>query len=346
MKLSIIIPVYNGQKYLKTTVDSILGQSLTDYEIILVNDGSTDNSFEICNQLSDAHNHIKVFSKENEGVSVARNYGVEKAEGEWITFVDADDGVIDNSLDNIDDYLLSDVDLVLFKYSSSLDAAYTDSGEKHSISPSLLRKCVFDYATQYANLRAQGYYVDNYNNWACWGKLYRKSLIIDNNVRFPQGITHGEDLAFIYAYYSFAKNIIAVDKTVYFYRTDNVSVTRRFNPKRLINTEKLYEAMYALININKEDLNAYYIFVLNRLFACCYLYFADRGNNDSLVDRTSELKQFCDNEYIKSAFEYFDGIKRFSTGAKTNIFMKLVLEALKKERFSTAIFISGIYNKV
>ena len=93
MQISIIIPVYKAEKYINRCVDSILAQTFTDWELLLINDGSPDNSSSICDLYAARDSRIKVFHKENGGVSSARNLGLEKATGEWITFVDSDDWI-------------------------------------------------------------------------------------------------------------------------------------------------------------------------------------------------------------------------------------------------------------
>lgn len=90
-KISVIIPVYNAEKYLAETLDSVLNQTFTDFEVIAVNDGSTDNSLNILNEYGNKDSRIKIFSNSNSGVSTARNTGIEKASGEYICFIDADD---------------------------------------------------------------------------------------------------------------------------------------------------------------------------------------------------------------------------------------------------------------
>ncbi len=90
-RISIIVPVYNVEKYLKKCVDSILGQTFTDFELLLIDDGSTDNSGSICDELAKTDNRIKVIHKENGGLSDARNIGIEVAKGDFIGFIDSDD---------------------------------------------------------------------------------------------------------------------------------------------------------------------------------------------------------------------------------------------------------------
>lgn len=117
IKISIIVPVYNTEKYLHKCVDSILAQTFPDFEILLVNDGSTDSSRQICESYANKDSRIKVFNKENEGVSSARNVGIENAKGEWITFVDSDDWINERTLEvAIKQAMCNDADICCYDF--------------------------------------------------------------------------------------------------------------------------------------------------------------------------------------------------------------------------------------
>ena len=110
--ISIIVPVYNTEKYLHRCIDSILAQTYTDFELLLINDGSTDKSGAICDEYAAKDNRVRVFHKENGGVSSARNLGLDEAQGEWICFVDSDDYVFEEFLQNFISKIDDDVDLI------------------------------------------------------------------------------------------------------------------------------------------------------------------------------------------------------------------------------------------
>ena len=111
-KVAIIVPVYNVEKYLQRCIESILTQTETDFELLLIDDGSKDKSGLICDEYAQKDERVNVIHKENGGVSSARNLGIEKANGEWICFIDADDYVRQDFLSNIQQYLFGDVDIV------------------------------------------------------------------------------------------------------------------------------------------------------------------------------------------------------------------------------------------
>ena len=117
VKISVIVPVYNCEDYLEESIKSILNQSFKDIEVICFDDGSTDNSLEILNELSMQENRIKVYTQKNQGSSVARNNALEKASGDYIYFFDADDYIVDDCLEKIyNNAINNDSDIVFFKY--------------------------------------------------------------------------------------------------------------------------------------------------------------------------------------------------------------------------------------
>lgn len=117
-KISVIVPVYNVEKYLRRCVDSILAQTFTDFELLLIDDGSKDKSGEICDEYAKTDNRVKVFHKENGGVSSARNLGLDNAKGEWICFCDADDWVLSEWLQAFSLLILGNEDIIFSGYIS------------------------------------------------------------------------------------------------------------------------------------------------------------------------------------------------------------------------------------
>ena len=116
MKYSFVIPMYNSEKYITETVCSILNQTYSDFEVIIVNDGSTDNSYSICKEIADNDKRVKLYNNTNNGVAYSRNYGIKNALGDYIIFLDSDDYWNDsNALQEIDD-INKDKDLILFGY--------------------------------------------------------------------------------------------------------------------------------------------------------------------------------------------------------------------------------------
>ena len=175
--ISVIVPVYNVEKYLTKCIESVLMQGVEDVELLLVNDGSKDNSLAICNEYARKDGRIKVFSKENGGVSSARNLGLDNATGEWVTFVDADDWLAEGALKECLPYM-PDNEIIRF---STLDV-FAD-GRTHS------RKV--RYARDWDEAFRQ--VVGHRTVIGIAGTIYRRRLFEENNIRFDKEIVYGED---------------------------------------------------------------------------------------------------------------------------------------------------------
>lgn len=185
-QISIIVPVYNTEKYLHRCIDSILSQTFRDFELLLINDGSTDSSAIVCDEYLSLDSRIKVFHKENGGVSSARNFGLDRAMGEWITFIDSDDWVSEKYLENLYPVNTAEVDFVI---------SYAKCFGKNGEIPQ--RK----YEDRHVNPQEiETLFLKNDFSWQTspWAKLYKKELC--NDIRFVEGMHIGEDLMFLYTY--------------------------------------------------------------------------------------------------------------------------------------------------
>ena len=175
--ISVIIPVYNVEKYLSKCIESILAQGIEDFELLLVNDGSKDNSLAICNDYAQKDCRIKVFSKENGGVSSARNLALDNATGEWVMFVDADDWLAEGALKECVPYM-EEYEIIRF---STLDI-FADGRTHH-------RR--MRYARNWDE--AFRHVVGHRTVIGISGTLYRRHLFEENNIRFDHEIVYGED---------------------------------------------------------------------------------------------------------------------------------------------------------
>ncbi|MBQ9991358.1 MAG: glycosyltransferase [Lachnospiraceae bacterium] len=242
--ISIIIPVYNAENYIEDCVNSVLCQSFIDWELILINNGSTDKSPEICRRLAEGDARIRFFHQEvNAGVSVARNLGMEQAEGEWITFVDGDDLIKPDFLEVLWKLRQEvEADMVVCGYEKirSLDRkeggklpfATLEGSEKltalemeenrNGASPEVARRGKKQPSSEedLLNYRIYGIkeYLESYlleGNTHCWGVLYKKELL--TGIQFPGGLSIGEDLLFLIDAALAAEKIAVTDYSGYCY---------------------------------------------------------------------------------------------------------------------------------
>lgn len=239
-KISVIVPIYNSEKYIQRCLDSILAQKYTDFELLLINDGSTDSSGKICDDYARTDSRIKVFHKENGGVSSARNVGLENIHGEWICFVDSDDWVSENYLYNLISIVHDQVDLVI----SFAHFVNHPNPERFSYSDSIIK------ANQIDSL------FSNYDlSWRTspWAKLFRSSIVQDYRMRFVDGMHIGEDAQFLYNYISCCENEIRISsKQDYYYLYDNAgSLTKRINSlnSELKTQKEISKVVSSLINV-------------------------------------------------------------------------------------------------
>ncbi len=181
MKVSVIIPVYNVKPYLERCVQSVLGQTYKDIEIILVDDGSTDGSGQLCDELAAEHSQIRVIHQENQGLSAARNIGIQQATGEYIVFVDSDDEwLLKEGLQKIVQTAKKDTDLVIFK------AVHIYKGEKQVFTPDYDKKNI-DKLDNAEAVFAHLVNTQQFNMSACF-LLIRREMLIANKIYFPIGL--------------------------------------------------------------------------------------------------------------------------------------------------------------
>lgn len=219
-KISVIVPVYNVEKYLHRCVDSILTQTFTDFELILVDDGSTDNSGKICDWYASKDLRVQVVHKQNEGVSIARNIGIDLAKGKWTSFVDADDWVEQNYCE----VLLKEIEDNDLLYWGTIEE-YEDRG-KTIYYPNNI--CVegrerIESAILYLKQNNQKYEYFGFT----WNKLFRTEIIKNHHIRFIKGLTLREDELFTTEYCRYIRTLKVLDSALYHYRVTSSGLTFR-----------------------------------------------------------------------------------------------------------------------
>ncbi|MDD5020557.1 MAG: glycosyltransferase [Endomicrobiaceae bacterium] len=212
--ISVVIPVYNVEKYLKQCLDSVISQTFTDFECICVNDGSTDNSLSILQEYATKDKRFKIFSKENRGISDTRNAGIELSIGEYITFIDSDDWVENNFLERLYSVAISEsADIV------SCNWKFYFNNEK-TFEVARVRK--LDIVNN--NDTDSDKLYKGYHGAYVWRKLYRTNIIKDNNICFYKGKI-SEDGPFSGLVYLYADNFVFIYDELYLHRTQITSLT-------------------------------------------------------------------------------------------------------------------------
>ena len=311
IKYSFIVPVYNTEKYLKKCLDSLVNQTYKDFEIIVVNDGSTDKSSSIISKYQKKYKNIIVIDKENEGLSMARNRGVQKSSGKYIIFVDSDDYVSNKLLEEVDKKI-DDSDILRFQIATE-DEEYTKINEYHEEGfESMCGYDAFKYLSSY-------HFVE-----PAWCYVIRKDYYIENKFSFKKGVYH-EDFGLIpYVIYK-ARKVKSIDFIGYYYIQRNGSIMNNNDYKKTVKKAfdmlEQYKTMRLFAkNINrKNNLDDYFLSYIS----------------NSVIVKARELKKDEKKVYINELkkLNVFDGVlvntrirrfKKYLMKHNLNLYLKVV----------------------
>lgn len=216
--ISVIVPVYNVSPYLAYMIDSLIHQSYKKLEILLIDDGSTDDSLDICRYYCSKYSNIKVFSQRNKGVSAARNLGIKNSKGQWISFVDADDVLSKDYYEHFSSCINKKVDMIICRYTREFNKLTSKTGKRNTESAQI-------YFSNMMNQKAPKY--DGY----LWNKLFRRKIISNNKISFNSELVIWEDMVFIEQYLKNCQTVLFIDDVLYFYRIRRMSITNSLNKK-------------------------------------------------------------------------------------------------------------------
>jgi glycosyltransferase involved in cell wall biosynthesis len=333
VKVSIIIPVYNAAQFIEECVGSIIRQSFRDFELILVNDGSKDNSLEMCQQLACKDDRIIVLDKENGGSSSAKNFGMAKAQGEYIAFCDSDDTLDETYIENLyKGVLLHNADVCV----GNVAFTRVDNSEVVSRRTVEMTKGFFslkEYMKYYPK------YMPNAVMGAPWNKLYRRDIITENSLSFNTNVKNNEDTHFNFQFFAKCKNVYVSDSPFYNYmdRIGISSASKGFIP----NIFDIYVMTYnKAINFLKEtDTYDENISFQNQYFIGLIIGAINgiiNGNNKlSFAEKIKQIKNICNNEDVRNAVKTvkFDNKK------------KKIVSLLIKSRQPLLVYILFLLNK-
>lgn len=242
--ISVIIPLYNNEKFIKPCLQSVINQSYKDIEIVIVNDGSTDNSLNIVEEIADRDNRIKIINQKNSGRSAARNIGIKNSSGDFLMFVDADDELEKNGIENLYKAINQEnsdiaVGAVIINYDTHSELKENDD---------------WYFSIRYNGIHDITDKLIEDIHCSVWGKIYRRSIIENNKLQFPEGLNY-EDAYWHWVYLTSCNKISCIKNIVYkYFRRKDSIMSLTFENKENIAIQHLYivEKIIEFWNQNKN----------------------------------------------------------------------------------------------
>ncbi len=291
-QISIIIPCYNIDKYLSNCIESVLGQTFVDFELILINDGSTDNTLNICEQYAKLDNRIRVYSHENKGVSYTRNRGIELAQGNYIMFIDGDDYVKNDMLEHFTFQLKKD--------SWPMCGMLLVDGieeEERSNYKELLKKVPEKIVSCFDIFRIISHH--NLSTPCC--RLYDKKILKDKQIRFYEFISYQEDFIFNLEYCKHIKEVILLDYYGYYYVKHASSSTSIYH-KYFEHIDLLFDLLKKNSH-NAEDIISIKQIIFDTVLKKLANEFHENSKT-SIIKKRKVIKIIVQSDYFKYIYNY------------------------------------------
>lgn len=236
MFFSIILPVYNGERFLSQSIESVLSQSFHDYEFIIVNDGSIDSTLKICRHYESLDLRIRIIDTKNEGVAIARNKGLDVAKGEYVLFIDADDILFANALSVLHGKLCeTSLDYLRYEYQTIDEYGNT-------LYPNYKAKARAKYRNRILKATDCIQYLVR-NEFFLWSGVFKRGLIEQCNLRFLGGCTYCEDMLFMMQFFMKSTKHLYLPKVLYGYRKSDIAVTSHFTEKNLMDVKSVIDCL-------------------------------------------------------------------------------------------------------
>lgn len=331
--LSIIIPVYNAEKYIKKCMDSILCQSFKDFEILLIDDGSKDSSGKICDEYAETDERVKAYHIENGGPSRARNFGIKKAEGIYIEFVDADDQLALGALEKMYRFAKeNDPEIII----ANTQVVTVNEEIKNILSIEERDKVEIKTYLKTLNTTRKAillHYI--------WNKWYKREVIVNNEIFFDENERLGEDFLFNCELVNKSTQIFRADIMLYkYYKRDNGSLSGKYIENELSRRRKMDSAflnLYENKNLKEECYDLIVSMIGSITLASIQGVFMP-GSPTKLKEKEAYVKKFLDSEYFKYICVY-------SQKKKLTKSERVAIILLKRKWIYTYLIIYGICKK-
>jgi len=325
IKLTIVVPIYNAAKYLARCLNSLLCQNAKDYELLLVDDGSKDDSGKICDEYATKYEHIKVFHKENGGVSSARNLGIDEAQGEYITFIDADDFVGLNYFTTVFDYIDNkNTDLFVFNlFRERLDGRFVS--KKLPIENGSYEKVelLYEYSIGF----------NSFINCSST-KILKTKILKENNIKFKSQMHICEDINFTLDYLERIKTFTINREALYFYARNGGSATQKRKMEYLKDYNYIFLKSLKILeksNADKEIIDGVHELYLRKIFLNLYNLLTQKIKKEKI------RKELIETELCNILLQY-NFNKKLS-----NKLLKGKLSSFVKENWFSFYFLSFMF---
>lgn len=315
--ITIIVPVYNAEKFIDKCIKSILKQTFKNFELILINDGSKDDSYKICEHYTNIDNRIYLINKDNSGVSSARNIGINMANGEYLMFVDSDDWINEDMLENMyNEITKQENDLIICgEKAQELNGRF------------IIRTFNEDRTIKLKDIKESEFYelISTYSIYGPCRKLYKLNLVNKNNIRFNENLTVYEDLMFNIEYLKYVKYIRVIKSIYYNYMLNDNSLTRKEFTKALYcNFIFIYSELIKFLNGINIFENKIKDFVISQL-GDTYLKYINSIYGSKIYNKNEKKDMFyLINNWkdLNMYLEHYIKIKKIKNPYKTIIKLK------------------------
>lgn len=305
--VSVVVPVYNVEKYLDQCVKSVLNQTYRDYELILIDDGSTDSSGMICDKYTE-DSRVRVVHKTNAGLGMARNSGIEIARGDYVTFLDSDDylgkdalGILMNSVER------DNADTVLGGYSRVLDSGTVIFSEKPELK--YYNSANEVHAGFFPKLMGSLPQKKDSFRPSVWNAVYSMCIIREHNIRFPSEREYiAEDIIFDIDYYRFAQKVAVVPSSEYFYRVTPGSLTQKYKEDRFSKVVFLYHEIFRKLEENAKNKEECILRAKRQFFVyvkLCIVQESISVSHQSLKKALKNISSICKNEFCSTVIDQY-----------------------------------------
>lgn len=340
VKVSVIIPVYNAEKYIQECIQSLLNQTLVECEFIFIDDGSNDNSRNILEYYKKLDNRILLINQENQGVSVARNKGLEVAQGEFIGFVDADDHIREDMYEIL--YSAANkwnCDSIISNFESIVQGRQNISKFPILINQKLNREYIWN------NVMPIFLMSDELN--AIWNKIFRRKIIHENGIRFPEKISLGEDGIFNIRFFLNTDSLLYVDYSGYFYREVQGSATKNILEKdyfqrALEEYNTIFQEFNNIKTLSDLKISKFRaIKLVRKVMSYTHFYF-EPTSEMSFVNRYKYVNNMLHNIKFREALKVFFTL---DLNSKLGRYEKVLL-AMMDKKLTIGLYLITTYSRI